>query len=82
MNSQRVRVAVNGYGVVGKRVADAIRLQPDMNLVGVSDIVTDYRLVGTLDDLLLRVDVVADCTPKGIAAQNLERYRRRLNRSA
>ena len=44
MNSQRVRVAVNGYGVIGKRVADAIRLQPDMDLVGVSDIVTDYRL--------------------------------------
>lgn len=39
-----IRVAVNGYGVIGKRVADAVRLQPDMELVGVADIVTDYRL--------------------------------------
>jgi hypothetical protein len=30
-----VRVAVNRYGVIGKRVADAVRAQPDMELVGV-----------------------------------------------
>ena len=28
----RIRVAVNGYGVIGKRVADAVRLQDDMVL--------------------------------------------------
>jgi glyceraldehyde-3-phosphate dehydrogenase (NAD(P)) len=39
-----VRVAVNGYGVIGKRVADAVRMQPDMELVGVSDVVSDYRI--------------------------------------
>lgn len=39
-----IRVAVNGYGVIGKRVADAVRLQDDMQLVGVADIVTDYRV--------------------------------------
>ena len=39
-----VRVAVNGYGVIGKRVADAVALQSDMELVGVADIVTDYRI--------------------------------------
>jgi glyceraldehyde-3-phosphate dehydrogenase (NAD(P)) len=98
-----VRVAVNGYGVIGKRVADAVRAQPDMELAGVSDVTTDYRIktavvlglpvyaslpekaaemqqagvpvAGTLDDLLKKVDVVADCTPKGIGAQNLTRYR-------
>ena len=32
----RVRVGVLGYGVIGKRVADAIRLQPDMQVVGVA----------------------------------------------
>ena len=32
----RVRVAVNGYGTIGKRVADAVALQPDMELVGVT----------------------------------------------
>lgn len=28
----RIRLAVNGYGVIGKRVADAVRLMPDMEL--------------------------------------------------
>jgi len=39
-----VRVAVNGYGVIGKRVADAVGLQPDMTLVGVADVAADYRV--------------------------------------
>ena len=38
-----IRVAVNGYGVIGKRVADAVRAQRDMTLVGVADIATDWR---------------------------------------
>jgi glyceraldehyde-3-phosphate dehydrogenase (NAD(P)) len=103
MKTQKVRVAVNGYGVIGKRVTDAIKLQPDMELAGVADIATDYRVkaavvrglpvyaslaekademkaagipvAGTLDDLLARLDVVVDCTPKGVGARNLERYR-------
>jgi glyceraldehyde-3-phosphate dehydrogenase (NAD(P)) len=103
MVDRKVRVAVNGYGVIGKRVADAVRQQPDMMLVGVGDVVSDYRVkaavvhgipvyaslpektsdleqagipvAGTLDELLARVDVVVDCTPKGIGARNLERYR-------
>jgi len=103
MASKKVHVAINGYGVIGKRVADAVRLQPDMELIGVSDVVSDYRVkaavvlglpvyaslpekasemkaagipvVGTLDELLAQVDVVVDCTPKGIGAKNLERYR-------
>jgi glyceraldehyde-3-phosphate dehydrogenase (NAD(P)) len=37
-------VAVVGYGVIGKRVADAVLLQPDMELTGVADIVTDWRI--------------------------------------
>ena len=31
-----IRVGINGYGTIGKRVADAIRLQPDMEVVGVA----------------------------------------------
>ncbi|MCI4368906.1 MAG: type II glyceraldehyde-3-phosphate dehydrogenase [Thermoplasmata archaeon] len=31
-----VKVAINGYGTIGKRVADAVRRQPDMTLVGVA----------------------------------------------
>ena len=98
----RVRVAVNGYGVIGKRVADAVALKDDMALVGVCDVLSDYRIrvaverkypgyaatndartgmeaanipvAGTLKDLLGRVDVVVDCTPKKIGAQNRPRY--------
>ncbi|NUQ10745.1 MAG: type II glyceraldehyde-3-phosphate dehydrogenase [Gemmatimonadaceae bacterium] len=102
VTSACVRVAVNGYGVIGKRVADAVALQNDMTLVGVADLVTDYRIrvavergfpvyaateegragmeavgipvAGTLDELLSQVDVVADCTPKKIGAENRPRY--------
>jgi glyceraldehyde-3-phosphate dehydrogenase (NAD(P)) len=102
---QRIRVAVNGYGVIGKRVAQAVTMQDDMALVGVSDIVTDWRartilrngcrlfgatshavaamraaglnVAGTLDDLLGQIDVVVDCTPKRVAAANVDTYRRR-----
>ena len=31
-----VKVAINGYGTIGKRVADAVRLQDDMEVVGVT----------------------------------------------
>ena len=30
-----IRVAVNGYGTIGKRVADAVARQPDLQLVGI-----------------------------------------------
>ena len=101
-DNRRVRVAVNGYGVIGKRVADAVALQDDMTLVGVADVVSDYRIrvavergypvyasssearpmmeragipvVGSLDDLLGEIDVVADCTPKKVGAQNRPKY--------
>ena len=99
-----IRVAVNGYGVIGKRVADAVALQDDMTLVGVADVVSDYRMrvavergypiyaalpersaemdaagmpiAGVLEDLLGEVDVIVDCTPKKVAAQNRPRYER------
>ena len=98
MSDQRVRVAINGYGVIGKRVADAVALQDDMTVAGVADVVTDYRIrlatergyalygataesrgamidaglpvKGGLEDLLAATDVVVDCTPKKVAAQN------------
>jgi glyceraldehyde-3-phosphate dehydrogenase (NAD(P)) len=100
--TSQVRVAVNGFGVIGKRVADAVAQQDDMVLVGVADVVSDYRMrvavergfpvftalgearhdmeaagipvAGTLDDLLGRADIVVDCTPKGVATKNKERY--------
>lgn len=100
----KVRVAVNGYGVIGKRIADAVARQEDLVLVGISDVATDWRMriasekgftlygakedhaeameraglevAGTLDDLLMQVDVVVDCTPRKFGAMNAEKYRR------
>lgn len=43
MREDAIRVAVNGYGAIGKRVVDAVRLQPDMVLAGVADVATDWR---------------------------------------
>ena len=102
---REIRVAVNGYGVIGKRVADAVTKQQDMRLVGVVDVVADWRpkvalnrgmalfgaapehaaamrraglnVAGTLEEVLGQVDVVVDCTPKRIAAKNVEIYRKR-----
>ncbi len=40
----KIKVLVNGYGVIGKRVADAVVLQDDMFLVGVAGVSADYRM--------------------------------------
>ena len=31
-----IKVGINGYGTIGKRVADAVALQDDMEIVGVT----------------------------------------------
>ena len=31
-----IRVAINGYGTIGKRVADAVAAQDDMTVIGVT----------------------------------------------
>lgn len=100
-----IHVAINGYGVIGKRVAEAVLVQSDMILAGVADVATDWRLrplarkgialygatpehtkameeagltvAGTLDELVAQSDIVIDCTPKRVAAQNVETYRAR-----
>ncbi|OGM20954.1 hypothetical protein A2771_04355 [Candidatus Woesebacteria bacterium RIFCSPHIGHO2_01_FULL_38_26b] len=41
---EKVKVGINGYGVIGKRIADAVALQDDMELVGVTARTPDYRL--------------------------------------
>ena len=38
-----IKVAVNGYNVIGRRVADAVAAQSDMQLVGVAKIKPDYK---------------------------------------
>lgn len=37
-----VRVGINGYGTIGKRVADAVAEQPDMDIEGVAKTSPDY----------------------------------------
>jgi len=96
-------IAVIGYGVIGKRVADAINAQDDMKLIGVCDVISDWRIQnavrksysiyaatadaaismkaagisvkGDMTELLSKVDLVVDCTPKNIAAKNVEIYK-------
>lgn len=41
---KKVKVGVNGFGVIGKRVADAVQLQEDIELSGVCEVVTDWRI--------------------------------------
>ena len=44
MTTGKTKVAVNGYGVIGKRGAEAVILQDDMDLAGVADITADWRI--------------------------------------
>lgn len=38
-----IKVASNGYGVIGRRIADAVKAQPDMELVGIAKVSPDYK---------------------------------------
>ncbi len=97
------KIALIGYGVIGKRVADAVALQDDMELSGACDVISDWRIrtainkgytiyaaneaaliemskaginvSGKMHDLLKKSDLVVDCTPKKIAAKNIEVYK-------
>jgi glyceraldehyde-3-phosphate dehydrogenase (NAD(P)) len=101
--NQKVRVGINGYGVIGKRVADAVALQDDMELVGVTYHHLDYRIRvaaekgypifsssserptaceagvtirGNLDDLVKGVDVMVECSARGVGAANKPLYQK------
>jgi glyceraldehyde-3-phosphate dehydrogenase (NAD(P)) len=39
----KTRVAVNGFGTIGKRVADAVAKQPDLELVGITKTKPNYE---------------------------------------
>jgi glyceraldehyde-3-phosphate dehydrogenase (NAD(P)) len=98
---RKIRVGVNGYGVIGKRVADAVAIQDDMELIGVTFNHVDYRIrvaaergypifssrtgrpltdeagvhsSGNLGDLVRLVDIMVDCTAKGVGAANKSLY--------
>jgi glyceraldehyde-3-phosphate dehydrogenase (NAD(P)) len=44
-----LRVGINGFGTIGKRVADAVRAQPDMTVAGVAKRTPDYEAEIALD---------------------------------
>ena len=44
-----IRVAVNGYGTIGTRVADAVDAQPDMAVAGVAKTRPNYEARGAVD---------------------------------
>ena len=82
----KVKVGVVGYGTIGKRVADAILLQDDMRLIGVTAHSYNYKIkaatekgidvfpISKLGSLLNSVDIVVDCTPKPTGTKNKEMY--------
>jgi glyceraldehyde-3-phosphate dehydrogenase (NAD(P)) len=97
----KVKVAINGYGTIGKRVADAVSLQDDMEVVGVTKTRPDYEaklgskryplyvakpenvelfekagieIQGTIEDLLPKADIIVDCSPNKVGAENKTKY--------
>lgn len=96
-----IKVAINGYGTIGKRVADAVDKQDDMKVLGVTKTKPDFEAIvaskkydlyavseqslrifeengiethGTLEDLLKKVDIVIDCSPEKVGAENKKIY--------
>ena len=84
----KIKVGVVGYGTIGKRVADAILLQDDMSLIGVTAHSYNYKIkaaakkgihvipISNVESLLNSVDIVVDCTPKPTGTENKEVYER------
>jgi len=97
-----LKVGINGYGTIGKRVADAVALQPDMEVVGVAKTKPNFEahtasdrgypmyaaipereplfaeagieIAGAVDEMVADADIVVDCTPSGIGAENKSLY--------
>ncbi|MCS7119419.1 MAG: type II glyceraldehyde-3-phosphate dehydrogenase [Archaeoglobaceae archaeon] len=96
-----IRVAINGYGTIGKRVADAVSLQDDMKVIGVTKTKPDFEakiakkkfdlyvakneslelferagieVSGTVEDLIKKADIVIDCSPDKVGAENKKIY--------
>lgn len=97
----KIKVGIVGYGTIGKRVADAVRLQEDMELIGITANSYNYRIdiaqdkgipifaldkrahleeygidvVGNMSDLISKVDVICDCSPKPHGSENKALYK-------
>jgi glyceraldehyde-3-phosphate dehydrogenase (NAD(P)) len=97
---EKIKVGVVGIGTIGKRVADAVTLQPDMELAGIAARSYNWRVQiahdkgypiysqddgaslrangipvqGTMLDLIKKVNIIVDCSPGKIGAENKEKY--------
>ena len=76
----RVRLAIMGYGNVGKGVKEAVEVMPDVELAGVisrrrsvAKELPDMKVVTQLKDLS-DVDVVALCIPSPIVPERPPRF--------
>ncbi len=98
----KVKLGVNGYGTIGKRISDAVSLQNDMEISGVTKTKPDFEaklavkkgyklyaavpdrlelfkeaglpVEGTIEDLVSESDVIADCSPNKVGADNKTNY--------
>lgn len=70
IEQERICVGVVGYGVIGRRVADAVRLQPDMKLTGVADVAADWRVAQAVSHGM-RLFAAADEARAGMAQAGL-----------
>ncbi|WP_457549748.1 type II glyceraldehyde-3-phosphate dehydrogenase [Archaeoglobus sp.] len=98
----KVKVAINGYGTIGKRVAEAVSRQDDMEVIGVTKTKPDFeakmalkrgyklycaipenlelfesagiKVEGTVEELIEKADIVVDCSPGKVGAQNKPMY--------
>lgn len=58
-------IIVNGIGTIGKRVAEAIKKQPDMELMGIADVAPNTELITIKKNFLEETPVYAS-TEKGV----------------
>jgi len=65
----KVKVSINGYGNIGKRVAEAIKKQNDMELVGASKVNPDYH---SHDAIKREIPLYAISNPDGFTEKNIE----------
>ncbi|MBP1909006.1 type II glyceraldehyde-3-phosphate dehydrogenase [Methanolobus bombayensis] len=67
----KVKVAINGYGTIGKRVADAVTVQDDMEIIGVAKTRPNYEAFVAKDkgyDVYTLADRVDSMKEAGIPA--------------
>ncbi|MBP2029803.1 glyceraldehyde-3-phosphate dehydrogenase (NAD(P)) [Methanohalophilus levihalophilus] len=65
----KIKVAINGYGTIGKRVADAVMLQEDMEIIGISKTRPNFETQMAVEkgfDVYTPAEKVSDMEKAGI----------------